>query len=144
MFWFNGIHLILAQFQLTFVEETIPYTPLPYLIFPNSIKIAKCLCTRYILILHHFLLTFENLCEHEENCLISKLKSSSLVSSSSSVSIWWYFSERATVKGNKLFEFIRKNVYQALKLTKSVILILRLFLMKCQTTSEFASCQWFW
>lgn len=46
-----------------------------------------CLC--------HILLTLENLCEHEENCLISTEKSSSFVSSSSSVSIWWYFSDRA-------------------------------------------------
>lgn len=40
-------------------------------------------------------LTFENLCEQEENCRISTVKSSSLVSSSSSVSMWWYFSDRA-------------------------------------------------
>lgn len=49
-----------------------------------------CLC--------HISLTFENLCEHEENCLISTVKSSSFVSSSSSVSIWWYFSDRAAEK----------------------------------------------
>lgn len=44
-------------------------------------------------------LTFENLCEQEENCRISTVKSSSLVSSSSSVSMWWYFSDRAVGEG---------------------------------------------
>lgn len=80
---------------------------------------------QYKLRLQKFLLTFENLCEHEENCLISKLKSSSLVSSSSSVSIWWYFSERAIDKSNKIHEFIRK-------INKNLVLFLRLFLLKCQ------------
>lgn len=55
-----------------------------------SQRVPVCLC--------RISLTFENRCEHEENCLISTLKSSSFVSSSSSVSMWWYFSDRAAEK----------------------------------------------
>lgn len=61
--------------------------------------------------------TLENLCEHEENCRSSTLKSSSFVSSSS-VSRWWYLSERA---GNddrfrfRMFLFLMHSVYYRLK-----------------------------
>lgn len=64
--------------------------------------------------------TLENLWEHEENCRSSTLKSSSFVSSSS-VSRWWYLSERA---GNdETFRF--QNVFYCIQLLKchKVILV---------------------
>lgn len=57
--------------------------------------------------------TLENLWEHEENCRSSTLKSSSFVSSSS-VSRWWYLSERA---GNdETFRF--QNGFYCIQLLK--------------------------
>lgn len=54
--------------------------------------------------------TLENLCEQEENCRSSTLKSSSFVSSSS-VSRWWYLSERAGNKGKSLCQILYIYIY---------------------------------
>lgn len=64
--------------------------------------------------------TLENLWEQEENCRRSTLKSSSFVSSSS-VSRWWYLSERA-VKEERII-FYKLHYY-------------RLFLLQCKKMTQ--------
>lgn len=68
------------------------------IIFIRSYLRVGCVCRMR---LHGRKLTLEKRCEEEENCRSSTLKSSSFVSSSSSVSRWWYLSDRAKHKTNK-------------------------------------------